>query len=153
MGPVQGSHATAKASPATIGPPVWARRMSSSGRHSRLSSGKEERGDEEHAHQGDHHARDLAQQRAVVVERLTEPGGGHAERHEHGGEREAEQQGGTKHLERALALLEVGEGDARDRGQVSGHERQHAGGDEGDEADGEGGEDRCVDGVGGDHSS
>ena len=36
---MQGSQATANASPATIGPPVWARRMSSSGRHSRFSCG------------------------------------------------------------------------------------------------------------------
>ena len=39
VGPVQGSQATANASPAMIGPPVWARRISSSGRHSRFSFG------------------------------------------------------------------------------------------------------------------
>jgi hypothetical protein len=39
VGPVQGSQATAKARPATIGPPVCARRISCSGRHSRFRSG------------------------------------------------------------------------------------------------------------------
>ena len=39
VGPVHGSQATANASPAMIGPPVWARRISSSGRHSRFSCG------------------------------------------------------------------------------------------------------------------
>jgi hypothetical protein len=39
VGPVQGSQATANARPAMIGPPVRARRMSSSGRHSRFSFG------------------------------------------------------------------------------------------------------------------
>jgi len=38
VGPVQGSQATAKASPATIGPPAWARRSSDSGEHVGQSS-------------------------------------------------------------------------------------------------------------------
>ena len=39
VGPVQGSHATANASPAITGPPVDARRISACGRHSRLRRG------------------------------------------------------------------------------------------------------------------
>ena len=61
------------------------------------------------------------------------------------GEGEAEEQRRAEHLGRAAALLDVGERDARDRRQVAGHERQHAGRDERDEADGEGGEDGGVD--------
>ena len=48
----------------------------------------------------DHDAGDLAQQRAVVLKRLAEAGGGHAERHEHGREGEAEEQRGAEHLAR-----------------------------------------------------
>ena len=72
VGPVHGSQATANASPATIGPPVWARRISSSGRHSRFSSGTNSVAMNSTPISDEHDAGDLAQQRAVVLERLAE---------------------------------------------------------------------------------
>ena len=54
--------------------------------------GHEQGGDEQHAEPRDDDAGDLAEQRAVVLQRLAEAGGGHAERHEHDREREAEQE-------------------------------------------------------------
>ena len=83
VGPVQGSQATANASPATIGPPVWARRISSSGRHSRLSAAMNSVAMKRTPSSAIDDPGDLAQQRAVVLQRLAEAGGGHAERHEH----------------------------------------------------------------------
>ena len=89
----------------------------------------------------------------MVVEGLAEAGCRHPESDEHRGEREAEEQRRAEHPRPATPVLDVRERDARDRRQVAGHERQHAGGDERDEADGKGGHDRGVDGVGGDHRS
>ena len=51
------------------------------------------------------------------------------------------------------ALADVGDAHARDRRQVAGHERQHAGRDEGDEADREGGDDGGVGLAGGERAS
>jgi hypothetical protein len=89
----------------------------------------------------------------MLVERLTQPGGAHAEGDEHDREGEAEQQRRAEHPGAAATLLDVDERDARDRGQVAGHEWQDTRRDERDEADREGGHDRRVDGVGGDHRS
>jgi hypothetical protein len=113
----------------------------------------EQRRDEEDTEHRDHDSRDLAQYRPVLLEELTQAGGGHAERHEHRGEGQAEEERGSEHLRAPAALLDVGERDARDRRQVAGHERQDAGGHERDEADREGGEDGSVDRVLSDHSS
>ena len=97
---MQGSQATANASPAMIGPPVWARRISSSGRHSRFSCGTNSVAMNSTPSSAITTPGDLAQQRAVVLERLAEAGGRHAERHEHRGEREAEEQRRAEHLAR-----------------------------------------------------
>jgi hypothetical protein len=113
----------------------------------------EQRRDEHDAERRDHDPGDLAEQRTVVLERLAETGGRHPERDEHDREGEAEQERRREHLRAALPLLDVGERHARDRGQVAGHEREHARRHERDEADGECGEDRGVDTLVGDHRS
>ena len=80
------------------------------------------------------------------LQRGAEPGRGHAERDEDDGEGEAEDDRRHQHARQSpLAVLHLGQRDARDRRQVAGHERQHAWRDERDEADREGGDDRGVD--------
>ena len=150
VGPVQGSQATANASPATIGPPVWARRMQLLGAPLAVEQRHEQRGDEEHAHQRRCTTPEIWRSSGAVVAGASGRGRWRSCRAPRTSTREgeAEEQRRPEHPGPAAALLDVGERDAGDRRQVAGHERQHAGRDERDEADPEGGDDRGVDRVG-----
>ena len=106
-----------------------------------VEPGDEERGDEEDPHRDDQRRRDLGQRLLVILEEGAEAGGGQSEededRREAGDEEQARDQDPAP-----AGVVEVGRGDAADRGEVARHQRQHAGREERDDARAEGGEDR-----------
>ena len=97
----------------------------------------EHRRDEQHAHHDQQHRADVGQELLVLAKPAAQRGRREAEQDEDGGERRDEQQARGQHLAPVgageLVGLEPG-----DRGEVAGHQRQHAGGHERDEAGDEG---------------
>ena len=107
VGPTQGVQAIAKAAPATSGPPLPARSISASTRHSRLSRHDEEAGDEEHAHDDDQDPGDVGEQVAVLAQRLADAGRREAEEDEDRREGGDEEQAGDDHPA-PVGALELG---------------------------------------------
>ena len=103
VGPTHGVQATANAAPATSGPPEPARDISASGRHSRLSFGTNGVSTKNTPSAMITDAGDLVERPAAVLQRRAEAGGGHPERDEHDGEREAEDDRREQHARQALS--------------------------------------------------
>ena len=140
VGPTHGVQATAKAAPATIGPPVPARSISASTRHSLLSFVMNRAAMKKTPIAMIRAAEILFRSSRFSFSVLPIAGRGEAEQDEDRREARAEEQAGRQHL-RPVGLLELVGRDPGDRRQVAGDQRQDAGGEERREPRGERDED------------